>query len=123
MQLTSKDISLLVTFPCIMAAGQILFKLTAMRTKGLSLYPAFQTMAVQPIFYLALAVYGAATVIWIWLLSRYSLAIAYPFAVLAVIFVPLLESVFFGSRTTPLYWLGMALVITGVLIITRAQAN
>lgn len=123
MQLTSKDIALLAAFPCIMAAGQILFKLTAVHAKGLALIPALRAMAVLPLFYTAIAVYGVATLVWLWLLSRYTLAIAYPFAVIAVIIVPILEAVFFGERTTPLYWLGMALVIAGVLVVTRAQAH
>ena len=77
----------------------------------------------MPALYAALAAYLAATVLWLWLLTRYSLAQAYPFTALAFLLVPLVETLVFRVRASRLYWLGLALIVIGAVLVGRAQVG
>ena len=123
MRLSWRDIAVLTFFPCFIAMGQVLFKLTAAHGKGLPLASAAAAFAAQPVFSGALAVYVVGTVMWLWILSRYPLSLAYPFASIALVAVPLLEVLFFHVRTTTPYWAGLALIVSGVLLVTRSRIS
>jgi len=121
MRLSWRDVTTLTAFPCFIALGQVLFKLTAAHAIGKSAGAALGSVIAQPVFYGALAVYALGTLMWLWILSRYSLTIAYPFAAIALVAVPLLEVLFFGVHTTAPYWIGLALVVCGVLLVTHSR--
>jgi undecaprenyl phosphate-alpha-L-ara4N flippase subunit ArnE len=123
MRLRWRDVTLLVAFPCFIALGQILFKLTAAHGRGRPAGEAIAAVVVQPVFYSALAIYAFGTLLWIWILSRYSLTLAYPFAAIALVIVPLLEMAFFGVRGSPGYWLGLCMIVSGVLLVTRSRVS
>ncbi len=123
MRLRWQDITLLVAFPCFIAVGQILFKLTAAHARGLPPVEAMAAVAREPVLYCALAVYAFGTLLWIWILGRYSLTLAYPFAAIALVAVPVLEMAFFGVRASPGYWLGLLMIISGVLLVTRSRVS
>jgi undecaprenyl phosphate-alpha-L-ara4N flippase subunit ArnE len=123
MTLSWEDIGYLTAFPCVMAGAQLLFKVTAGHARGQHLATALPIYLRQPSFYAALVAYGGATLLWLWLLGRYSLALAYPFTAIAFLLIPLLESLFFGVRTSLLYWLGLALIVAGAVAVARAQAG
>ena len=65
----------------------------------------------------ALAIYGAGTIIWIFVLKAVPLTIGYSFMALTFCFVPLLASVFLGEALTLRYALGAALIIGGMFVI------
>ena len=67
----------LVLTPLIIAIGQILFKLASERLveSGKGLY----MVLFDPIMILALALYGGATIVWIYLLKSVPLSYAYSF--------------------------------------------
>ena len=95
------------------AAGQILFKATALVWHSeKSLFSAAVLYRLMP----AMAVYGMATLAWIWVLQRVSLQMAYPFMALTFVLVPIGGFFFFGERINLLYCLGVALVIGGIII-------
>lgn len=123
MILRRRDIALLVAFPCFIALGQVLFKLTAAHARGKAAGEAFAAVASQPVFYSALAVYAFGTLLWVWILGRYSLTVAYPFAAVALVAVPLLERVLFGVHASPVYWLGLLMIVSGVLMVTRSRVT
>ena len=75
----------------------------------------------MPLFHIALIRYGVSTVLWISLIGRYTLAIAYPFAAMAVVMVPLVEVLVYKQRLASVYWVGLSLVIIGILIIVRSK--
>lgn len=121
MRLTFLDVATLCSFPVLLSIGQLLFKKTAGLAAGASLVAAIPVYIRDPLFYAALTLYGVATLLWLWILSRYSLAVAYPFAALALVFVSFGEILFFGGRTPAGFWLGLALVIVGLALIARAN--
>lgn len=69
------------------------------------------------------ALYGAATLVWIWLLSKMPLSQAYPFMALGFVLVPLASAYFFGEQLHLKYWAGMACIIGGILLTLNASTQ
>ena len=97
-----------------LSAGQILFKLAARDLMGTE--PLVRQIMVNHYLWVALTVYGVATVFWIGLLRHIPLNVAYPFVALAFFFVPLLGHWILNE---PLRWqslLGAMVIVVGVWI-------
>jgi drug/metabolite transporter (DMT)-like permease len=106
----------LLTFTLTLAAGQLLFKQTALGIRGLSLAEVPVSLARMPSLYLALFLYGCSTLLWIWILSRMALAQAYPWIAVGMIIVPLLGVLIFGEKLAPLFWVGASLILVGMIL-------
>ena len=102
--------------PLMIAAGQVLFKLTS-GTTGEFGVRALAALLLNPLLLAALAIYGTGTIIWIFVLKAVPLTIGYSFMALTFCFVPLLASVFLGEALTLRYALGAFLIIGGMLVI------
>ncbi|MDB5523154.1 MAG: small multidrug resistance protein [Rhizobium sp.] len=102
--------------PFLIAAGQVLFKLTSASTGGLDAR-GLTSLALNPLFLAALALYGFGTIVWIFVLKQVPLTIAYSFMGLTFCFVPLLAQLFLGEALTLRYFLGVALIIGGMVAI------
>ena len=110
------QLGLLVLYAMGMAAGQILFKIAANGTdRGAGFLSA---LAFNAPFWIAVALYGGLTVLWVWLLTRVPLVYAYPFATLAFVFTPVLAHLFLHEGVGVGYLIGSALLIGGLLVIT-----
>jgi drug/metabolite transporter (DMT)-like permease len=106
---------LALTIACVLAiaAGQILFKLAARAADGSS---AFPLDLFNGWLFAALVVYGAATLLWVWLLKTIPLNVAYPFMGLAFVVVPLLGAVLLGESLDWRHLAGGALIAAGVAV-------
>lgn len=106
---------MLLGFSLLMATGQMLFKVAADAGRGkpmpLALFNGWLVMA--------LALYGAATLLWVFILRSTPLSIAYPFAALSFVIVPIGAWALFGEPLGWRYAAGMALIIGGILLTTR----
>ena len=111
------NIAALLAFVLMLGMGQFFFKSVGLSIAGQPLLSALPSMAQQPLLYAALALYGAATLLWIWILSRIPLSQAYPWVALSIAVVPLAGALLFGERITIYFWLGLGLVVVGVLFI------
>jgi len=116
-------LALLIAYPLVLAAGQILFKRTALGVSGLPPLRWLTAMLSTPEFYAACVLYGAATVLWVWVLTRLSLAAAYPFVALSFVVVPLAGWWLFGEAPTLRGWVGIALIVAGVVIANAPAAG
>lgn len=121
MKTSVSDIMLLFTFPAIMSVGQIMFREAAVKFSGKPIDELILGLLRTPLFHAALAFYAVATIFWVWLLSRYSLSLAYPIAAFAVVFTPIIDRFFFQQHVPLTYWPGLALVICGVIVIVRSH--
>jgi drug/metabolite transporter (DMT)-like permease len=65
----------------------------------------------------ALALYAFGTIVWIFVLKQVPLTIAYSFMGLTFCFVPLLAQLFLGEALTLRYFLGVALIVGGMVAI------
>ena len=115
-------IALLIGYPLLLAAGQILFKRTAARLVSLPMPEQLLALLVQPAFYIACMLYAAATVLWVWLLTLIPLSAAYPFAALSFVIVPVASWWFLGEPLGGRYWAGIGLIVAGVSVIATVTA-
>ena len=109
-----------------MSLGQILFKKTALSislsmgsNNSLGLFEGLIKALSVPWLYLALCVYALATVFWLYLLQRIPLSLAYPFSAFAMVIVPIAAVLIFGERLNWSYWVGVSLIVIGIIIIAR----
>lgn len=110
----------LVSFPVAIAAGQILFKRAASQLGPVSGAGWVLEVARLPTMWLALALYGGATLLWVRILTNVPLSRAYPFMALAFVLVPAAGWLLFNETITGRYALGTLLIIAGVLVVARA---
>jgi multidrug transporter EmrE-like cation transporter len=103
-------------FTLALAAGQLLFKRVALSIIGQPPAAGLLSLFRHPALYTALAIYGASTLLWIWILSRVPLMQAYPWAAAGVAIVPLIGWYAFGERVAPIFWLGVVLILAGILL-------
>jgi multidrug transporter EmrE-like cation transporter len=112
--MTPVDTMSLTLFTVMLAFGQVYFKRVGLTLRGHSGLEAITLVLQAPSLYLALILYAAATLLWIWILSRVNLSLAYPWVALGMVTVPLLGWLMFGERVGPMFWLGVAFIVVGV---------
>jgi len=66
------------------------------------------------------AAYGLSSLFWIVVLSKIDLSLAYPMLALNYVLVPLTAWLFLNEQVPPLRWLGIGVVILGVVVISRS---
>jgi multidrug transporter EmrE-like cation transporter len=110
----------LAVFTLFLAGGQIFFKQVGLAVRNQPILAALLSIARQPALYAALTLYGLSTFLWIWILSRVPLMQAYPWVAANVAIVPLIGWFGFGEQVTPAFWLGVVLIIAGILLTQAA---
>lgn len=109
--LNFRDLSLILFTVFSLAAGQICFKLAA---------PAFYEFSIRslfsPIFIVALVIYAVATVLWVIVLSRVPLTVAYPLIALSYLIVPLLARAFLGESLSWQTFAGAFVIMIGIVL-------
>lgn len=100
---------------CVLAisVGQIMFKLTA-RSSVLS--GQLLNMLFSPTLLAALVIYGVATLVWVWQLRSVELSRAYPFMALCFVLVPLASLVLLNEPISHKYWMGIGLIVAGIVL-------
>lgn len=118
MGLSIGNIAQLGLFAVLLASGQILFKVASTTSPALT-SPADVLFLFKNIwFWLALVLYGTATLLWIVILQQIHLSMAYPFVALGFIIVPLASWALFKEPLNISYVAGVALIIAGLGVIT-----
>jgi drug/metabolite transporter (DMT)-like permease len=112
--MTPLDTTSLAVFTVMLACGQVMFKRVGLSLQGHSGLEAILLVIREPLLYAALALYGFATLLWIWILSRVTLSQAYPWVSIGMVIVPLLGWLVFGERVTAPFWLGVVFIVVGV---------
>jgi drug/metabolite transporter (DMT)-like permease len=96
--------------------GQLLFKQSGIAIAGKSPTQAVSALAILPAFWLSLLLYGVATLLWIIVLSRISLARAYPWVTLPVVVVPMLAARIYHEELSVRFWFGLAILLCGMVL-------
>lgn len=109
---------LIITVSCVLAlsVGQLLFRKVALEigAAGTWVHPRVLMFTV-----LAFAIYGITTLAWIYVLRFVELNRAYPVMALSFVFVPSMSYLFYGEVVSPVYFVGVALIISGIVVITQ----
>ena len=113
----------LIVFTFTLAIGQVLFKKAGLAMRGVPARDGLLAVAREPALYGALALYGGAVLLWIWILSRVPLSQAYPWVALGVAIVPFLGRCLYGERLAPVFWVGVALIMAGIIITQYGVQN
>jgi drug/metabolite transporter (DMT)-like permease len=112
--------SLSLTLLCVsmIAIGQILFKMAATHASASTGKPLLEQWVSVPLI-VALAIYGLATILWVWVLQHVPLGIAYPVFAMAFIIVPVLAYLFLGEALSSRHFLGGLLIMAGIVVATQ----
>ncbi len=107
---------------CVLAIsiGQILFKRTGLQIESTGSVFAAQVLLTG---IGAMVLYAGASLLWIYLLRFVELRYAYPIMALSFVITPLLAHLFLSEKIGGQYLFGMALIIAGIVIITRTAAS
>jgi multidrug transporter EmrE-like cation transporter len=117
-RLSAGQLAILVAYAAAMAGGQLLFKTAAMRGAGAaSLTERIAGSLFNGYFIVALILYAALTVLWVWILGFTPLSRAYPFVALAFALTPALGIVVFGETASLRLAIGIALIVCGLCLI------
>jgi drug/metabolite transporter (DMT)-like permease len=73
-----------------------------------------------PLVWLGLGCYGVSALLWLVVLSRLDLSYAYLMLASMYVLIPLVSWLFLGERIPPMRWLGMVVVVLGVVIVARS---
>jgi drug/metabolite transporter (DMT)-like permease len=118
-RLTLTQIAVLCAYAAGMTGGQLLFKLAALRFAGdAALADRMLGLLQNWIFLLAMVLYLALAVAWVWILSFTPLSRAYPFVALAFAITPALASVLFAEPMTARLAIGIAVILVGLILVT-----
>jgi multidrug transporter EmrE-like cation transporter len=71
-----------------------------------------------------LFIYGLGITLGIWLVGRYAVSLAYPIVVgLSLVVLAAISALALGETLSPLKLAGMALIVLGVVLLTRSAAS
>lgn len=101
-----------------MCIGQLLFKYG---TSGKSLDSIENIIRVmfQPVIIFALLDYVLATIVWLYVLTKLEISVAYPIQSMAIPLVSILSMVFFSENFAWSKIVGLVVMLIGIFIITR----
>jgi drug/metabolite transporter (DMT)-like permease len=117
-RLTLGQLALLVSYAVGMAGGQLLFKSAAVRFAGDGALATRALSLLQNGYFLAaIALYGALSVLWVWVLTFTPLSRAYPFVAIAFALTPLLGALLFAEPLSLRLLLGIAVIAGGLVLV------
>ena len=109
----------LVALACVVgiAIGQLLFKLSANSLQKTGSLFAPETAVTLIV---AFVLYGVTTLAWVWVLQKASLGRIYPLMALAFVIVPLASHYLFGEPLERQYWLGILMIVAGIVLVLKS---
>lgn len=75
-------------------------------------------MFLNPWVFFGFACFGLSSLFWLVVLSRMELSLVYPMVSVAYVLVAILSLIFFKENVTLVRWLGIAVIIVGVCLIS-----
>lgn len=107
------ELALCIVVTVMLALGQILMKLAAARVTD----PQSVASYLSFFFVLAIGVYAGTTALWMYILTRVSLSLAYPFSLAGSCLVFVMAYFVLGEAMTPKQYIGLAVVFAGIVVI------
>jgi multidrug transporter EmrE-like cation transporter len=82
---------------------------------------SLKQIASQVWVWAGLAIFAVSAVLWLFALSRANLSFAYPFAALGYVIIVIASILFLNEHVQPITWVGMALIVGGILLIAQGS--
>ena len=104
-------------------AGQLLMKRGMM---AFGTFPVSQMlvnvipMFLNPWVFIGFVCFGLSSLFWLVVLSRMELSLVYPMVSIAYVIVAIFSWYFFKENLTMMRWAGIAVIILGVVLISRS---
>ncbi len=107
------------------ACAQLALKLGAVNYQMQSalqtgIMEALIAAALSPLIWLGLVIYGLSMAMWIWILSRVDLSVAYPFVGISFLITMVFGMFLLDENVTPLRIMGTVLIMAGCALIGRS---
>jgi drug/metabolite transporter (DMT)-like permease len=80
---------------------------------------SLRSLLSSPIVWGGLVLFGLSAIVWLFALSRASLSFAYPFAALSYVLILVFSVLVLHETVQPLRWLGVALIVTGIVLVAQ----
>ena len=80
-------------------------------------------LLIQPLLWIAAGVYAIGFLIWLVVLSRIPLSVAYPTLATTYIFIPMASALLLGETINSRQWVGMVFIVVGVILVSVLSAN
>jgi drug/metabolite transporter (DMT)-like permease len=80
----------------------------------------FLAVATSPLVLVGLSIYGLSVGVWLWVLSKVDLSLAYPFVGVSFIMVMLFGVFLLNEAVTPLRMVGTILIAVGCVLVARS---
>lgn len=120
--LAHPDLLLALTSVSLSAAAQVMLRAGARDLGGLPLYTVLAAALGRPVVLAGLSLYVVASVLWLGVLSRVPLSVAYPLGAIGFVLV-VLAAALTGEPVPFTRWLGVLLVTAGILLVWSAGKN
>lgn len=112
------NVMLTLLFAIFMGAGQIVLSLASKEIfaggGGLSIRLVIESKWL----WLGVFLYAASLIFWIYILSRFDVKYAYPISSTAIFFAAIFQSIIGKSWPSPFYWVGLAFVVVGLVVLS-----
>lgn len=103
-----------IAIPLVISIGQILFKRSSETLSGPG-GPVWGLIG-SPHFWVALVMYGLATVAWVYVIRDMPIGRAYMFMALSYLYIPLLSLVFLSESITMTQIAGALIICVGIAV-------
>lgn len=116
---------LILTGVLLNAGAQLLLKagtnsLGHLTLRWHNLLPLAQRVAFEPHILGGLGCYAVSVVVWIIALSRVPVSMAYPLLSIGYIINALIAQWWLGELVSPMRWVGIFIILTGVIFVTKS---
>ena len=111
---------LAVVQSALLAGGQVFLKLALARMPRFAMSRHFWvSMLCNWQFACCGLLFGASSVLWMYIVRRYPLSVAYPMISLSYVFGMLAAVAFFGEQVSVWKWAGVALIVAGCCLVAK----
>ncbi len=114
------DLVILIVVPLVIAIGQILFKTVSTSAPEVRSLSAVLGLFADWRLWLALVLYGLATIAWVAAIRRIPINQAYLFMALTYVYLPVISWLTLGERMSLVQYAGLALILAGLYVSTAA---
>lgn len=109
---------LLLTNILLLVSGQVMWKFAVADIETWTLATAVK-LAVSPLFIGGAALYVVATGLWLVILTKLPLSVAYPSQSMSYILGAIIAMILFRETVLPTQWAGMAVIMFGVYLVAK----
>jgi drug/metabolite transporter (DMT)-like permease len=83
----------------------------------------FTKMVFRPFVFIGFMLFLVSSLFWLMALAKVPLSFAYPFTSISYVLILFFSSILFKEQMIPIRWLGAAVIILGLYLVSRSGSN